>query len=117
MLALDAVERVLELGVVQEHRRAAVLDDVRDLLVVEAEVDRHEHSAERAHAEEADEQTRALFWLDDRDPLALADAALVERGRLRPGQLGDAAVGERAEALLTGPGGPSGSSTMPTRSG
>ena len=101
MLALDAGERLLELGVVQQHRRAAVVDDVADLLAVQPEVDRHEHPAEPAHAEEADEQAGA-FWLDDRHPLARPDAALVERGGLGAGQLGDAAVRERAEAVLSG---------------
>src|SRR5581483_8913888 len=96
VLALDAGERLLELGVVEQHRRAAVVDDVRDLLAVEAEVDRHQHAAERAHAEEAHEEAGAVL-ADDGDTFAVADAPFVECRRLRAGELGDAAVGEGAE--------------------
>ncbi len=46
---------------------------------------------------------RARVLADDRHPLALADAALVERGRLRACQLADATVRERAQALLARP--------------
>src|SRR5581483_7391032 len=91
VLALDAGERLLELGVVEQHRRAAVVDDVRDLLAVEAEVDRHQHAAEGAHEE------AGAVLADDGDTFAVADAPFVECRRLRAGELGDAAVGEGAE--------------------
>ena len=84
VLGVDAAQRVVELGIDEQHRRARVLDDVRDLLRVEPEVDRHEHAAAPAHAEERREQARRVVR-HDRDALTAPDAERVEPGGLRAG--------------------------------
>ena len=90
VLGGDAGERVVELGVDEQHRRARVLDDVADLVGVEPEVDRHEHAPPPAHAEEGREQAGRVLR-DDRHPLTLRDAEPVEARGLRTRELGASA--------------------------
>jgi hypothetical protein len=85
------------LGVDEEHRRAAVLDDVGDLVCLEAEVDRDDDPAARGRPVEEVEHARGVR-ADDRDPLARADAERVESGGDRVGARGDVGEGQRAEA-------------------
>ena len=77
MLALDALHRLLELGVDVEDAGTPVLDDVGDLLRREPEVDRHEHPSEAGDAEEGGVEPGAVVR-EVGDPLADADAELVE---------------------------------------
>ena len=86
---------VLELGVDQQHRRARMLDDVRDLVGLEPEVDRHHDAAEAADTEERHEETGGV-GRHDRHPLAPPDTQPVEAGRLGPSALVDLAPCERA---------------------
>ena len=112
MLRLDGRERLLQLGVDQQHGRTRVLDDVADLLGVEAEVDRDDDAAVAGHAEQRHEQPGAVLR-DDRDAFAATDAERVEAG----GQ--GTSVVRRLARQVSSPqlsAGWSGSSTTPMRS-
>ena len=98
VLGLHVAERVVELGVDQQHRGAGVLDDVAHLVGIQTEVDGHEDAAVAAHAPERAQQARRVLR-DHGDPFTLADAEAVEAGGLRPRQLGEAGVGELAPRL------------------
>ena len=76
-LRLDVRQRVVELGIDQQHPGPGVLDDVGHLVGPEPEVDRHQDPPGPGHAEERREQSGAVV-ADDRDPVADADAELVE---------------------------------------
>jgi hypothetical protein len=93
VLGRDAGERVVELGVDQQHRGARVLDDVADLVGGQPEVHRHEHPAPGADPEERDQEAGGVVG-HDRHPLTPADPQAVERRRLGACQLGDAGVGQ-----------------------
>ena len=97
-LALDAGERLGELGIDEQEPGAGVLDDVLDLLGDEAEVDRHEDAPGPRHAEQRGEQAGRVVR-HHRDPFALGDAERVEAGRERPRPLGHVAVRDRAPRL------------------
>ena len=86
-------DRLGQLGVDEEHRRPRVLEDVLDLHRGQPEVDRHQHPPVAAHPEERREQATGVLR-EHRDPLAAADAPLVEVGGLGPGQLLGAPVGD-----------------------
>ena len=94
--ASDVRQRVVELGVDVAAPGAGVLDDVAHLVGPEPEVDRHQHPAVACDAEERRQQPGAVV-ADDRDPLADADAELVELRGLPPGQRADLGVGELAQ--------------------
>ena len=96
VLGLDALQRVLELGVDVEDPRSGVLDDVVHLVGREPEVDRHQHPAVAGDAEEGGEQPGAVVR-DVGDPVTDADAELVELGSLGPGELAHAGVGQVTE--------------------
>ena len=96
VLALDVLQRVLELGVDVEHAGAGVLDDVGHLLGREPEVDRHQHPAVASHPEEGGVEPRAVVR-DVGDPFAEPDAELVQLGGLRAGELTHARVGQVTE--------------------
>ena len=92
-LGLDVGQRVVELGIDQQHPGPGVLDDVGHLVGPEPEVDRHQHPAGPGHPEERREQAGTVV-ADDRDPVADADAELVELRGLPSGQCADLGVGE-----------------------
>ena len=60
-----------------------MLDDVRDLVGVEARVDRHQHSAGERHAEVGEEE-RLRIDGEKGDPVAFAQPVAPERGRQTP---------------------------------
>ena len=95
VLARHARQRIVELRVDEEDASAAVTDDVADLLGDEPEVDRDEDAARPRDAEQRCDQSSGVV-ADDRDPLADADAELVEAGGDRSRPFGDLGVGERA---------------------
>jgi hypothetical protein len=78
-LHVRAVRQVLELVVDEEKARARVLDDLRDLALVEPVVERDEDAACRGHAEVRLEQRRRVR-ADERHPVALLEARLPQRG-------------------------------------
>ena len=88
MRRVDVGERFVELGIDEEDGGAGLLDDVADLVGVEAEVDRHDDASVAGDGEQGDEEAGAVVR-DDRDPLAATDAEGVEAGGHRPGVLGD----------------------------
>jgi hypothetical protein len=94
-LGLDALQRLLQLGVDQQQLRPAVADDVLDLLGVQPEVDRHQDPAPTGHTEEARQQPRRVV-AHDGDPLAGPEAERVEPGGLRPCPLVELGIGQRA---------------------
>jgi hypothetical protein len=73
-----------------------VLDDVGDLVGSQPEVHRHQHPPGPGDAEERREQPGAVVT-HDRDPVADADAELVELGGLPAGQRADLGVGELSQ--------------------
>ena len=81
-------ERIVELGIDEEHGRTGLLDDVADLLGVEPEVDRHDDTPVAGHREQGDEEAGAVLR-DDRHALAGSDAEGVEAGGHGPGVFGD----------------------------
>ena len=85
VLRLDVAQRLVELGVDQQHPRAGVLDDVAHLVGPEPEVHRHQHPPVAADPEERRQQPGAVV-AHDRDPVADADAELVELRGLAPGE-------------------------------
>ena len=93
VLGLHVAERVVELGIDEQHRGTGVLDDVAHLVGIQPEVDRHEHPAVTTHSPERRQETSRVLG-DHGDPLALADPEAVEAGGLRPRQLGKARVRE-----------------------
>ena len=93
---LHIAERRLEFRVHEEHVGARVVDDVLDLLCVEAEVDRYADAPEGAGAEQEHEHPGSVVR-HDRHPCAEVEAQAVEAGGHGPGQLGHAAVGEVGE--------------------
>jgi hypothetical protein len=95
VLARDVRQRVVELGIDEQDAGSAVTDDVADLLGDEPEVDRNEDPSGSGDAEERGDQSGRVV-ADDRDPLADADAELVEAGRDRTRPLGDLGVREVA---------------------
>ena len=113
VLGGDAGERLVELGVDEQHPRAGVLDDVAHLVGTQPEVHRHQHPSGAGDAEERREQAGAVV-AHDRDPVADADAELVEPRGLPAGQGADLGVGQRPPP--SGGAGCSGSSTTPVRS-
>jgi hypothetical protein len=89
--------RVGQLRVDQEHGGAGVLQDVLDLGGGEPEVDRHQHPAVAADAEERGEEASGVLGQHGH-PLAPPDAALVEAGGLGPGQVPHPGVSDLPEA-------------------
>ena len=96
VLRADGRQRVVELGVDEQHRGAGVLDDVPDLVGVEPEVDGHEDPARSADPEERHEQSGGIRR-DDRDSLADADPEVVQGGGLGARELAHAPVGQLSE--------------------
>jgi hypothetical protein len=94
-LALDGLHGVLELGVDEQDAGPGVLDDVADLVGHQTEVDRHEDPPGTGHAVQGRQQPGRVV-AEHRDPLADADAELVEPGGDRPGPPGHLAVVDRA---------------------
>ena len=90
-------EEVLVLGVGEEDRSAAMLDDVGDLGGLQPEVDGHADPSVRGDAEEQFQQPGGVL-ADDGDALAASHAELVEAGGQRPAAHGEPAVGLLAEA-------------------
>ena len=99
-------QRVVELGVDEEDRRPGVLDDVVDLVGVEAEVDGHEDATEAAHAEERDQEAGRVR-ADEGDAFPGPDAHGIEGEGHPPGPGVHLGVGDGARAPAT-----PGSSTM-----
>ncbi len=97
MRRVDVGERFVELRVDEEHRRAGVLDDVADLVGVEAEVDRDDDAAVARHAEQGGQEASAVLR-DDGDTLAEADAERVEAGGQGSHPHGDFSPGQLAPA-------------------
>src|SRR5205807_186870 len=97
LLYFDAGERAGKLRVDQQKRRAGVLSDIADLVVVQTKVDRHKDAAEAADAKERGKESGAVL-ADNSDALALGNADLVEGRCLRPRQLTDPSVGKFPEA-------------------
>jgi hypothetical protein len=85
---VDVGERVVELGIDEKHGRTGLLDDVANLVGVEAEVDRHDDAPVAGYAEQGDEEAGAVVG-DDGDSFAAPNAEGVEAGGQRPGVLGD----------------------------
>ena len=73
-----------------------MLDDVADLLGVEAEVDGDEDASEDAHAEEAHQEAPGI-GRDDGHALALTDPEIVQGGGEAPRHAGEPPVGDAAE--------------------
>ena len=94
--AVDVLQRLVELGVDQQHPGAGVLDDVAHLVGAEPEVHRHQHPAGAADAEERREQPGAVV-ADDRDPVADLEPELVEPRGLPPGQGAELGVRQLAQ--------------------
>ena len=92
--ALDVGHGIGEFGIDEEHRGAALLDDVAHLLGMEAEVDRHQHPTPSAHPEERHEQARRVVT-DDGDAFAHADAQRVDGGGERRRVFPELAVSQR----------------------
>src|SRR6266542_948047 len=97
MLHRDLAQRLVELGIHEQDGRAGVLDDVADLLRVQAEVDGHEGAPEHAHAEEAHEEARGI-GRHDGHAIVLAHPQIVEARRETPGHLRELTVAEAPEA-------------------
>ena len=93
MLGLHPHQRLVEVGVDEQHRCAGVLDDVAHLVGREAEVDRHHRAAEAAYAPEGDQQPTGV-GADDRHPLAVAHPQGLEAERHPPGPAVELGVGE-----------------------
>ena len=91
----DARQVLRQLGVHDQDRRPAVLDDVADLGRVEPEVDRHQDPARAADPVEGREQAGGVVR-HHRHPLPHPDPEGVERGGLGASPLGHLAVGQRA---------------------
>ena len=91
-------ECLVELGIDEQHGGTGLLDDVADLVGVEAEVDRDDHAPVAGDAEQGDEEAGAVVG-DDGDTLAATDAEGVEAGGQRPGVLGDLPPGQLAPAV------------------
>jgi hypothetical protein len=96
VLGLHADQCLVEVGVDEQHRRAAMLDDVAHLLGREAKVDRHHGAAEAADAPEGDQQATGV-GADDRHPLPLTHTHGLEPERHPPGPPVELSVGEAAE--------------------
>ena len=77
MRCVHAGERLVELRVDEQHRRARVLDDVAHLVGVQTEVDRHDDTPVARHGEQRGHHASAVLG-DDRHPLAEPDAERVE---------------------------------------
>ena len=96
VLGLHADQRVVEVGVDEQHRRPAVLDDVTHLVGREAKVDRHHGAAETADAPEGDQQTTRV-GADDRHPLSVTHTHGVEGECHPPGPPVQLRVGDATE--------------------
>ena len=83
-------QRLVQLGIDQQHRAAGVLQDVADLFGVEPEVHRHQDASVPADPEEAHQEARGVGG-HDRDALVLADAEIVERRGQAAGHLAELA--------------------------
>ncbi len=96
VFAVHRREGIFELGIDEQHRCPAVLDDVVDLFDLKPEVDRYEHSPEATDPEEAHEQSGRVLRHDG-DPLTLGEAQGVEPSGLgsRPGM--HLLVGQRTQ--------------------
>ena len=89
--ARHTAHRARELRVAEHELRARVVQDVADLLGLEARVDRHERGAHLQHREVGDEQLRNVRR-EERDAVAGRDASAHERAREPADLLGEAPV-------------------------
>ena len=96
MVHLDGVHLAGEVRVVQEDRRPGVLDDVRDLLGGEPEVDGDEDAAEAADAEVRGQEAPRVR-ADDGDALTVSHTEVVEGERHPPCPRLELGVGLRPE--------------------
>ncbi len=78
MLHVDRSKILGQLRVDQQHLGARVTDDVLDLRRGETEIDRHQHSPERAHPKQRDHEARRVR-AHDRHARAVRHAKPVER--------------------------------------
>ena len=97
MLHRDVAQQLVELGIDEQGRGAGVLEDVADLLRVEAEVHRHQDAPERADSEQSEQEARGVGG-NDGHALVLADAEIVEGGGETTRHRAELRVGEAAEA-------------------
>ena len=94
---LQITQLLVMLRVDDQHRGAAVADDVLDLRLLQPEVDRHEDPAVGSDSEEQLEHPGAVLT-DDGDPLAAPDAQLVQTRSHSPATLGELEVGLTPQA-------------------
>ncbi len=98
MFALQVRQCSLQLRIYQQDAGPGVLHDVGNFLGSEAEIDRHQHSAVPAHAEEGSEEPGAVVG-DDGHPLTVTDTERVETRRLGPGQVANPGVVQSLQRL------------------
>jgi hypothetical protein len=86
MLDGNALHHRFHLRIDERHRRSGVLDDVADLLRVQPEVDRHQHTVVHAHPEQTDEEPPRI-GRHDRHALPVGYPEVVQKRRLTPRHL------------------------------